>query len=84
MTTLSAGAAVRMSTELVVVEGIDGAWHYHLAQRRKGYIRALCGAATIPTELRAACWGVTSGHLSEVYCRGCENLAGILLQEHER
>lgn len=61
---------------LVIVEGLAGTWHYHLAPEEK-FTRALCGAQTMRTSIPLAYWNKTpkDHHIPESWCSRCERLA---------
>ncbi|HRP29907.1 MAG TPA: hypothetical protein PLG77_15880 [Burkholderiaceae bacterium] len=63
--------------ELVVTEGSNGFWDYHLS-RRVNHLRALCGAATLPTAIPVSAWGAPAEEglpKSPNYCEKCARLA---------
>lgn len=63
--------------ELVVTEGSNGFWNYHLA-RRVNHLRALCGAPTLPTAIPVSAWGAAAQEnlpKSPTYCEKCAALA---------
>jgi hypothetical protein len=61
-------------TELKIVEGIAGVYHYHLSETGKNGEPALCGNKRVMlTSLPLASWGKV-GHLREKYCKECRDL----------
>ena len=58
---------------LVVTEGIESRWRYHLSNA-KGTTRSLCGAKTMHTAMQLSAWGTVS-HLNERYCPQCAHQA---------
>ena len=57
--------------EIVVTEGIEGHWHYHLSH--KGTVRSLCGKQIMPTHCSMNSWGLV-GDLNENYCEKCKKI----------
>ena len=55
-----------------ITEGVAGMWHYHL--RRKGSLKALCGATVMPTSIPLSRWNkpIPDYHLPESFCKECE------------
>ncbi len=63
--------------ELVITEGSNSFWNYHLS-RRVNHMRALCGAATLPTALPVSAWGAPGEAglpKSPTYCQKCADIA---------
>lgn len=63
--------------ELVVTEGSNGYWNYHLS-RRVSLMRALCGKPTLPTAIPLTAWGAPSEEnlpKPPTYCEACTRLA---------
>ena len=53
---------------LIVTEGVEGTWHYHLSRDRDGKeTSALCGARVMHTSVPIEAWGRV-GHLHERWC----------------
>lgn len=56
--------------ELVVVEGVSGVWHYHIAE--VGHeTTAICGAKTMPCAAPLSSWGFKPEHMRTSYCAEC-------------
>lgn len=65
------GAAVH----LVVTEGVESTWHYHLSHPKDGReTKALCGAQVMNTRIPISAWGC-KGHWSERWCATCKAIA---------
>ena len=63
--------------ELVVTEGSNGYWNYHLS-RRVNLLRALCGTPTMPTAIPVSAWGAQAEEnlpKSPTYCQACAGRA---------
>lgn len=63
--------------ELVITEGSNGFWNYHLS-RRANHMRALCGTATLPTALPVSAWDAPAEAglpKTPTYCEKCARLA---------
>lgn len=58
--------------DLVVVEGVEGTWHYHLAREGSNH-RALCGRRTMRTSVPLDAWDRTPPgyHIPERWCQRC-------------
>lgn len=64
-----------MPDDLVVTEGVESTWHYHLSYAKNGKdTRALCGAQVMNTQIPLSAWG-TVGHLRERWCKKCKEEA---------
>lgn len=61
---------------LIVTEGVEGYWHYHLSHEQT-FTKSLCGKQTMPTHLSLKQWGIVT-HLRERYCKDCKELASKL------
>lgn len=55
--------------DLVVKEGVEGTYHYHLAQPHR-YV-SLCGRRVMHTGIPVSAWG-TKTHLNEKWCPDCK------------
>lgn len=72
---------------VVIVEGVESTWSYHLAlpkgDTRAIDWRALCGRDRLmQTSIPLTAWGHRVGHLPEKYCAKCEAAAraqGVVL-----
>lgn len=71
MTTDSSATVER----LIIVEGISGVWHYHLAHPAT-FTRSLCGRQTMKTSMNLEQWG-SRGHLNETWCKRCQDRAAM-------
>jgi len=58
---------------VVMTEGIEGHWHYHLSVP-SDTTKGLCGKQTMPCGSLIDTWGYV-GHLREKYCEECKRLA---------
>lgn len=75
---------------LVIAEGVESTWSYHLApakgETRAIDWRALCGRDRLmETRIPLTAWGHRVGHLPEKYCAQCEAAAraqGVALPVH--
>ena len=65
--------------EIVVTEGIEGRWYYHLSDADY-YRKALCGKPAMPTSLSIELWG-TITHLKERYCEECFRIHQEILKK---
>ena len=63
---------------LVITEGIESTWHYHLSES-DNKTRALCGKQTMPTNFPITNWGLKDKHIGQCYCKKCEELGKLLL-----
>jgi len=54
---------------LVITEGVEGYWHYHLSHAEKTS-KSLCGKTTMQTDMSMEQWG-SVGELRERYCGEC-------------
>ena len=61
---------------VIVTEGVEGYWHYHLS-KPETFTRSLCGKQVMKTELPLSSWGIV-GHLKERYCKDCELLKAVM------
>ena len=59
-----------MEMNLLVMEGVESTWHYHLG---KGGAEALCGAKVMPTQIPISAWDKTppNYHIPESWCKTC-------------
>ena len=56
---------------LVVTEGVESTWYYHLSEVKDGRETvAICGARVMHTEVPITAWGFV-GHLKERWCKAC-------------
>lgn len=63
-----------MSKEIVMDEGVESMWVYHL--KRNGEFKALCGHQLLGDNLPLKNWGYVSSHIGEKYCKKCEEIHG--------
>lgn len=68
------------TSPVVIVEGVESTWSYHLAppkgDTRAIDWRALCGRDRLmQTSIPLTAWGHRVGHLPEKYCAKCEAAA---------
>ena len=77
---MSKPAVAEALPPVVIVEGVESTWSYHLAPP-KGATRAidwraLCGRDRLmQTSIPLTAWGHRVGHLPEKYCAKCEAAA---------
>lgn len=55
--------------EVIVTEGVEGTWHYHLS-KPDHHIRSLCQKYTMICNLSFEKWGTVTD-LKEKYCEKC-------------
>lgn len=60
---------------LVITEGVEGYFHYHLSHHNKR-ARALCGRQVMSTMIPLGYWGSIT-HLREKWCAECARKGGI-------
>ena len=58
--------------DLVVKEGVEGTYHYHLAPKHLWV--SLCGRRVMQTSIPVSAWGGKS-HLNEKWCEDCREKA---------
>lgn len=58
-----------LPSEVIISEGINGTWHYHLSFNDCTAI-SLCGKQTMASNAPRSSWGYQS-HLNERYCKDC-------------
>ncbi len=59
---------------LMVVEGVESVWSYHLAPSGAPF-EALCGRRTMRTSIPLSAWGVRLDHIPEKWCSKCAALS---------
>jgi len=59
---------------VVVTEGVESTWYYHLSWADGRNRTALCGASVFATLVPLTAWGHV-GHLRERWCSECRRLA---------
>lgn len=65
------GLPERLERKLLIVEGVEGFFHYHL--RWDGEKTALCGESRVmQTSIPLDAWGYVSDHIREKYCAKCQ------------
>ena len=55
---------------MVIVEGVAGCWHYHIAPADRT-AQAYCGAVTMSTHVAWNSWGYKPKHIPHSYCKEC-------------
>ena len=65
--------------DLVVKEGVEGYYRYHLAQPHR-YV-SLCGARVMHTSIPVSQWG-TKSRLNEKWCDDCKGRSHIVANSY--
>lgn len=67
---------------LVITEGVEGYFHYHLSHPDKR-TRGLCGKQVMSTMIPLEAWG-SIAHLRERWCDECASKGGIKCTANEK
>ena len=71
----------QIADQLVVVEGVEAYWNYHLQLRdTDDKTKSLCGHTVFATQIPLTSWGIRS-HLAEGWCTDCRKRAEDMIDE---